>query len=171
MRTVTSIPACAVLAALLTVAALVLVAAGRADPPSRHQVENTRLARAATKAAPQPPSRIERMAKVPPLPPMTPEERALFDLQERGRMQVEALMRQARLLPDGLARHHLLRRTGELKLQNRVEVLRTRAAFARQRGDFATAQECDAATEALLHPPRRPVPEPVLVKPAEGGAR
>jgi hypothetical protein len=120
------------------------------------------------------PSRIadrEALRSLLPLP--TAEESVLLEILENGRREVRALARQAAGLPDGPARRQLMRQASAIKLQTRLDVLKTRAQFARERGDLQTARDCEAAVEMLLHPRPRAATVSAAKKPVgkEGGPR
>lgn len=86
--------------------------------------------------------------------PRSAEEKALFELTETTRTRIEGLVRSMIGLPDGPALRGLQQKVEELKQQERVEFLRIKLGFARQRGDLATARECERMIELILNPPK-----------------
>jgi hypothetical protein len=77
---------------------------------------------------------------------------------------------------DGAARANLGRRVEQLKFDLRVQLLQTRLAFARKRGDLPAAQQIDATLAALLKPPATSIVRTVVQHPdktvtGEGGQR
>jgi hypothetical protein len=84
--------------------------------------------------------------------PMTKEQKAIFDIQESGRTQVLELNKQAESLTDGPARRALEQKIVQVKRDTEVQVLRTIAAQALQRGDLPAARTANDAIEQMLHP-------------------
>jgi hypothetical protein len=100
---------------------------------------------------------------------LTAEEQVLVDVQEQGRRQVAELVATAKDLPDGPARRALERKVEEVKKQNRVDFLRVKVRFARERGDLAAAQEAEQRIELILNPPKPPAVAPAAREKAPRG--
>lgn len=110
--------------------------------------EQTAPATAATVVAP------ERTQAPLVRAPVTAEEKALRALDEEALARVRELVRSMTGLPDGPALRELQRKVEDVKRDHRVSFLRVKLQFARQRGDLATAQECEQRIERILNPPR-----------------
>jgi len=105
--------------------------------------------------------------------PLTPQQMAIREVQERAGLQVQELVAAMANLEDGPALRALQLKVDEIKKQSRVEVLRLKATFARERGDLAEAQEAERLIQLILNPPA-PVLHTVERHPGElveGGAR
>ena len=100
--------------------------------------------------------------------PMTKSQKAIFDIQESGRVQVLELNKQAEALIDGPARRALEQKIVQVKRETEVQVLRTIAAQALQRGDLPAARNANDAIELILHPAAQPAS--LAQRPAPGGA-
>jgi hypothetical protein len=101
------------------------------------------------------------------------EESALRAIREDGVRQVEALVARMKGLSEGPALEALDRQAVAIKRQTEVDFLRTKAMYARARGDLAGAQSLDAAVARILNPPGRIATGPDVAKPsvANGGPR
>jgi len=100
---------------------------------------------------------------------LTAEETALVDVEEQGRRQVAELVAAAKALPDGPARRALERKVEEVKKQSRVEFLRVKVRFARERGDLAAAREAEQRIDFILNPPMPPAVAPAAREKASRG--
>ena len=87
--------------------------------------------------------------------PRTAEEQALVDVREATAKQVKELLASMEGLPDGPALRALQLKVVELKRDGDLQFLRTKAQFARQRGDLAAAQTLEARILAITNPPAR----------------
>jgi hypothetical protein len=114
---------------------------------------------------------IERNASLKtesPRAPMTKDQKAIFDIQESGRAQVLELQKQVESMSDGPARRALEQKILQVKRDTDVQVLRTIAGQALQRGDLAAARTANDAIEMILHPK---APQTTLAqRPAPGAA-
>ena len=99
---------------------------------------------------------------------MTKEQKAIFDVQESGRAQVLELHKQVEALADGPARRALEQKIVQVKRDTEVQVLRTIAAQALQRGDLPAARTANDAIEQILHP--RAPQASLSQRPAPGSA-
>jgi hypothetical protein len=147
--------------ALALGAGLAVSAAAAGDIPQRRPVAGAALGAAVVVPSPDPGAPARTVGATPPQ--LTAEQRALLEIREQGRREVEALRASLQGLPEGAAQLALLRRIEEVKRQTWIEALRTRATFARQRGDLAAAQEAERLDEAL----RRQVSQAALAKGAQ----
>lgn len=139
---------------------LLAPAAVRADTPV-----------AAVRVAPA--TRIEGTAPRPVQAPRSAEAQALLAVREAGMEQVRALVDQMKSLPEGSSRLRALQlQVVEIKKQNRVQFLHTKANFARLRGDLTVVHELEDQIDQLLNPRPR-IETPAAAKPSgiEGGAR
>jgi len=126
-----------------TIAALlVCVSLGHAGPESEASAGRTPEPDRATAARPTSGA------------PRTVEQLAIRDLQNSARARMRDLVAAMTGLPDGPARDAFELKIVELKKQHRIEVLKLKAGFARQRGDLAAAAEAERAAEQLLNPPK-----------------
>jgi hypothetical protein len=100
--------------------------------------------------------------------PMTKEGASIFKIREDTRLQVEDLVKRMAGLPDGPALRALQGKVQELKQDCRLRVLRTKADFARQRGDLRAAGEVDNLIEQILHP--RPAPSTTVQRQPPDGS-
>jgi len=89
-----------------------------------------------------------------PRPALTAEEKALFAVEEEGRLQVDALVKSMAGLPDGPVLRALERKVEEVKQDGRIQFLQVKVQFARQRGDLATAQQAEQMIDLILNPPK-----------------
>lgn len=87
--------------------------------------------------------------------PRTPEEKALEEVREATAKQVKDLLASMEGMADGPALRALHLKVVELKRDGDVQFLRTKAQFARQRGDLAAAQVLDARVLQITNPPAR----------------
>jgi hypothetical protein len=106
-------------------------------------------------------------------PKLSPEMRALLEIEESGRQQVQELAKSLAGLPEGPVREAVQKRIAAAKLDTRVRILRARSQLALGRGDVAAAAECDRAVSRLTAParPSNAAPANDRVKAAIGGAR
>lgn len=106
--------------------------------------------------------------------PRTPEELALADVRTATQERVKELVASMEGLQDGPALRALQLKVVEVKREGDLQFLRTKAQFARQRGDLATAQTIEARILAITNPPVRRAPVMVSrpapgTTPSEGG--
>ena len=106
--------------------------------------------------APAPGSAPQSTIVAPPRRPMSAEEKAVLDIQEKARLDVEHLSAGLAGMHDAAAELALQKRIEQIKRDAWVHALQTHAAFARQRGDLETAMQADRTIDRLLHP--RPEP-------------
>ena len=111
-----------------------------------------------------------RSTTAAPTPAPTAEERAALDIQQVSMRRINELMERCKALTDQGKIAELQRQVGQIKLDTRIEILRSRAQFARQRGDEVAARGAEKIIAQLLKPapaasPGRAVLEkPVPVK-------
>ena len=138
------------------------LAADRRSPRSRPRRADVPAARAAPPKAPAPttassPSALTGQvaggAKPAPARTASAEEQALIAIREDAVRRVEALTRQAAQTPEGPARAAMLKQVGEIKRDSEIRFLETKAAFARGRGDVATAGLIEGIIAARRAPP------------------
>jgi hypothetical protein len=86
--------------------------------------------------------------------PVTAEEKALRELEESSRNAVDELVRSMTGMPDGPVLRALQHKVEEVKRNHRVDFLRLKQQFARQRGDLAAAQEYQRLVDLILNPPK-----------------
>jgi hypothetical protein len=102
--------------------------------------------------------------------PHTAEERALLEIRREGQHRVRDISARLHGLPDGSARRELQRRVVRLKREYEILFLRTKARFARDRGDLAAVDEIEQLMERILNP--RPLGKtPGEKSPAQKGGR
>jgi TolA-binding protein len=82
----------------------------------------------------------------------TAEERAVLDIQQVSMRRINELIDQCKALTDQTKIAELQRQMSQIKLDTRLEILRSRAQFARQRGDEATARDAEQIIAQLLKP-------------------
>jgi TolA-binding protein len=82
----------------------------------------------------------------------TAEERAVLDIQQVSMRQINQLMDQCKALTDQAKIAELQRQMSQIKFDTRIEILRSRAQFARQRGDEAAARDVEQFIAQLLKP-------------------
>jgi len=126
---------CAVI--LLVVEALPALAAPGAGVDARKGSAGSASARSAPAARVQAP---------------TAEERAVLDIQQVSMRRINELMDQCRTLNDQAKIAELQRQMNQIKFDTRIELLRSRAQFARQRGDDAAARDAEQIIAQLLKP-------------------
>ncbi len=124
-------------------------------------------------------ARLDAKAAVPAVQdlaraPRTPEELALADVRNATQARVTELLASMKGLQDGPALRALQLKVVELKREGDLQFLRTKAQFARQRGDLGAAQLLEARILAITNPPARRAPalisRPVPgATPTEGG--
>lgn len=82
----------------------------------------------------------------------TIEARATAAIEEQGRAHVADLMRRIGTTRDAATLRALNEQVVQSKLDTELQLLRTRASYARTRGDVAAASRFDAALAMLLRP-------------------
>ena len=130
-------------------------------PPSTKQVP----AREAPAASSLTDETVPSMRRLP----LTAEEKAVFQIREETRTQVDELVRRMVGLTDGPASRALQGKIEELKQRCRIQVLRTKVDFARQRGDLRAVREVEDLIDQMLHPRSAPAAS-VVRQPPEGSA-
>jgi len=87
-------------------------------------------------------------------PPRSAQEVALHEVTIAGQQRVEALMARLTQATDPAARLAIQREIVQAKFDTQIQWLVTRARFERDRGNEATALECERYVQMLLHPQR-----------------
>jgi hypothetical protein len=118
---------------------------GTAPPKSAPSASTSSVSPVAAQKATSAKLRRERVASA--------EEQALIAIREDAVQRVETLMRQAAQTPEGPARAAILKQVVEIKLDSEIRFLETKAAFARGRGDVATASRIEDVIAARRAPP------------------
>jgi hypothetical protein len=102
-----------------------------------------------------------------PYVPRTPEERALFDLQNETHRTIDGLVAAMNGLNDGPDLRALQLKVVQAKMDYELSSLRIKAQFARARGDLSAAKTAEDRIELILHPKpaapvvnQRPIPTP-----------
>ncbi len=88
--------------------------------------------------------------------PLRGEEQSLLAIERDCQRQVAELVRLMNATSDVARRNELARSVESLKLGLQVQLLQTRAVFARQRGDLVTARALDETIARLTKPAPRP---------------
>jgi hypothetical protein len=97
--------------------------------------------------------------------PLTEEQRALLAVEQDAQRQVADLTQLMKVTPDGARQADLARRVEQVKTDLRVQLLRTRLAFATRRGDLPAAQRIQAMIENQLKPAAKPAAQHLVQNP------
>lgn len=82
----------------------------------------------------------------------TAERKLLLEQRKEAQLMVRELSKRLAGLSDPAARRALERQVMEVKREARLQFLRTKASFARQRGEFEVADRIDLIIERTLRP-------------------